>query len=224
MEFNFPIAVTLQSPVTIQTGFTLDPFPSGKIILNIGEPSASNATGFNTRVRALPFNINAPDLSFGLTVSARAMLSLDVGITSKADQSPTTPTSGIHGGIGIFLDLPTFTANVSSLTGVDGKCNPSSGKTDKYIQVNPSISFDAGTSHSLQVEGFKYTSQTETALFSSNITRSLEQQCLKWHGGSKSTSVTSGNTASGAPKMIQRLELFEVIVALATVSVLHNFY
>lgn len=197
MDHTFPITVTLNSPVTIKAGFTVSPFPSGKILLNVSHPLSSYATGFDTKVKFLPFDVNAPNLSFNISVAYRPMLSINVGLVTG---SSADALASISGGVGVYVDLPKLTAEVTQVHNVNDKCQPDSSKQNsEYIQVQPSINFDTGAFFSLSGHvGTKNVPSVPNGPKKqmNSTTHALGEQCLRWDAGKSSLILVSDTTDS----------------------------
>lgn len=176
LEPTFPLTVTLNSPVTVRTGFTLSNIPNGLIHFDINEPANSFYDGFNGTINALPFDITAPNLSFNISVSFRPQLSLNAGITRNANDSSLE--ASIEGGAGVYLDIPKLGARVDSLSNSNSDCNGAG--SDTYIHVQSEVIANAGVLANVHVSypGPDYQKSYTDALYTYSY--ALPEQCLLW--------------------------------------------
>lgn len=195
MDLTFPVSITLNTPAKIRTGFTMSPFPSGQVILDINDPASSRATGFNTSVTPLPFDADSPDLSFSVSASFRPMLSISAGLFSGSSSS-----NRLSGGVGVYLDLPKFTAQVDEVHNVNDQCQPDSSKDNAYIHVIPSVTFDSGVVYSVagSVSGLDIPSNLQNSQRQLNSsTFDLQEECLRWNSNTNSLVMISGPSVDG---------------------------
>lgn len=197
LDLTFPIAMTLESPVTFRAGFKLSAPPSLKIHLDVAAPTNSSTTGFgDIDLDVLPFSADAKNLTLGFTAGFRPELVVGAGLGSSI------PGYSVGGGVGVFLDLPLLSATLEQLENVNEKCEPdSSGKNKSAVCLRPSLTYGGGSQWGLEavIAGFNYSHEDEPVTLASTATM-LPTQCLSWdakHGSLVDAQTTASQTASG---------------------------
>ena len=194
LDLVFPLGVTLNTPVTFTTGFTVKAPPSLSIHLNISDPLSSDATGFSdASLDALPFTADADQLAFDFFIGFRPEFRLDAYIDWN-------DAASIEGGIGVYLDLPMMTANIAPLTTSNENCTASSGES-LYL-LSPSIAiggsgviYDIDTS--LLLIDTDYLDDTPYPI--NNVTAiPLDAQCLSWDAKAKKLASRDGKQENGS--------------------------
>lgn len=198
LELTFPISVTLNSPVTIRTGFTLSAPSDVRIYLNMSHPESSYTTGFSeSQVMALPFTADAKGLSLNVTIGFKPQLVL------SADLNTHIFNASADGGIGVYLDLPQLGASVGIVNGVDDHCEPTtSDASNDLIRVDSSVTYAGGAEWDAAAHllGLDY-KKGEDVPWLSNTTI-LPTQCLMWDAEEselvKATPAATKTSSSGS--------------------------
>lgn len=141
LELTVPMTVTLNSPVNFTTGFELTVPDNSVIIMNVSEITGSSQVGFDqSKIKPLPFGMNADNLSFNVSVALRPKLTISASVGN------TNFGLGINGGVGAFLDLPKLIARIDSVSNVNSTCDGpgSNGVENRGIHVTPSAALDVG--------------------------------------------------------------------------------
>lgn len=221
IDFSVPVAITLQSPITLQAGFTFTNPDTAKIVLNMSELSSSYASGFNnTSYNALPFNVDAPDLTFEVSVGYKPKVSVNFGLTESA-KSDTDNEFNVDGGFGVYVDIPNFHATITEMHNVDANCDSSSDQ-NSAIKVEGGIELLAGYTAALDITGLlDYSTPSGDGVFYKSDL-GFGRYCLIWDGsieGFLNPSATSSlASASGTAAVSASLASVSASNALASAS------
>lgn len=147
-----------------------------------------------TQVHVLPFNMNAPNLSFNLSAGFRP----EIGFIAEENAGSK---ASIDGNAGFFLNLPKLTTTVARLDSGTEKCEPppTSGSAKVYqdlIHIEPSIELGGGYDWDVEVEPSNYSKHG--GQYFPAFQTSLPTSCLKFDRKATGLTAPSDAVKSGA--------------------------
>ncbi|KAL8794368.1 MAG: hypothetical protein Q9195_003066 [Heterodermia aff. obscurata] len=203
---NLVLGAKLASDLSFTYGFDLTIPNNSSIVLNIGNLTQSNMTGFgDTTITALPFQAAVNDIA--LTLSAAFTPELLMGI-SVFDGAGTV-------GAGAFLDLPKISATVAQVANVNSKCEPEAVPANNDTGLGGALDdfFNSLTHLTSEVElavgvvaeeevhaGVLFTQVAVTSYTAFSTDFPLPTACFSFDAAAKTFgSPTTSNSASGTP-------------------------
>lgn len=170
------------------------------MVLNVSSLNSSFTTGFSdTIVTPQPFHsVGQDDLALTFSIGFEPQLLLTAGVSVSAD------IVSADGGIGMFLDLPQLSANISTLHNTSATCNGTAPKneTNTYVHIVPQAEYGVGAQWELDVDLLREIKYKRGGLqdFETGV-QALPTECVliekKVISTSTTTSGTSTATATG---------------------------
>ncbi|PKY06665.1 hypothetical protein P168DRAFT_339963 [Aspergillus campestris IBT 28561] len=124
IEPHLSFGVSAVEEIGFSFGFNVSVPDNSNIMINMTDFSNSSISGFDeTTFHTLPFESTLPLVSLITSVSFTPQILLGI----------STAKGLVSGGIGAFLELPKLALNITQLSDVDEKCEPSSKDTDSPL-------------------------------------------------------------------------------------------
>lgn len=173
------------------------------------QPAANQLTSSGSTIRALPFQAEVDDIELILTTGFVPELLAGISFLDN------------HGtiGVGVYLDLPSISAEVKQVAHVDAKCEPISNNSDvngvlgdifgSLTNIIPSVEFDFGFYEQAEVHALDETLGEFETWQAFGYQQTLSTACLSFDAhhrtfgpAANTVSVTGSGTATASgPRM-----------------------
>lgn len=174
LQLTFPVSVSLNSPVTIRTGFSLLAPPDVTIYLNMSHPESSYTSGLSEmRMDVLPFTADAKNLSMNITTGFKPQLVLGAALHTHVFNASA------NGGIGVYLDFPQLATSAEFVNDVNEDCDPTtSNPQNDLIRIGSSVTYGGGAEWDISASILDLDWEKDANIPLLSNTTLLSTQCL----------------------------------------------